>query len=313
MDKTTVRYPKVNLAIGYEVDPAWPQRPADLPWGAMPGLAVDAQDQVWLHTRSDVPVQAYTADGRFVRAWGQGLVGIAHHARVDREGNVWLADNGRHVVRKFTPAGELLLTLGTLDEPGCDETHLNGPTDMAITPAGDVFVSDGYGNFRVAHFDPKGRFVMAWGRMGVGPGEFNLPHTIGVDSRGRLYVACRNNVRVQVFDQEGRLLDEWRHLITPWGMCITPQDDIWIVGSSPMRWEPGQEQLGGPPKDQVFMRFDTQGKLRQLWTVPICPADRPQPGHCNMVHSIAVDSRGSLYVGDIAGRRAQKFVRLECG
>ena len=114
-----------------------------------------------------------------------------------------------------------------------------------------------------------------------------------------------------MFDYDGRFLDEWRNLITPWGMCITPKDEIWIAGSSPMRWEKDQEQLGGPPKDQVFMRFSPDGKVMQLWTVPKCADDDPKPGHCNMVHSIAVDSQGNLYAGDINGRRAQKFVRLE--
>ena len=184
MDNSSVCYPKINLAVGYEVDAAWPRKPADLPWGQMPGVAVDAEDQVWLHTRSEVPVQAFTADGRFIRAWGQGLFGSAHRVRVDTQGNVWLADNWRHVVRKFTPAGELLLTLGTLDVAGCDETHLNGPTDMTITSGGEIFVSDGYGNFRIVHFDSRGRFIKAWGTVGVEPGQFNLPHTIGVDSAG---------------------------------------------------------------------------------------------------------------------------------
>lgn len=310
-EPSTTVYPKVNLAIGYEVDPSWPQRPVGLAWAAVPGVAVDAKDQVWVFTRAEVPVQVFRSDGTFVRAWGQGLVKSAHHIKIDRQGHVWLADNLRHVVRKFTPEGELLTTLGTPDVPGCDETHLNGPTDMAITPSGDVFVSDGYGNSRVAHFDSRGRFVKAWGRLGVCPGEFSLPHTIGIDSTGRLYVACRNNVRVQVFDQDGRLLDEWRHLIVPWGMFVTPQDDIWIVGSSPMRWEKDQDQLGGPPKDQVFMRFSPDGRVRQLWAVPKAATGQEKPGECNMVHGVGVDSRGSIYVGDIAGRRCQKFVRLD--
>jgi hypothetical protein len=256
-------------------------------------------------------VQAYTPEGALLRAWGQGLSRSPHRIRIDTAGNVWLADNGLHVVRKFTPEGELLLTLGEPGVPGCDEKLLNGPTDMDFTASGDVFVSDGYGNARVVHFDKEGRFVKSWGRMGVEPGEFNLPHTLGVDSTGRIYVGCRNNVRIQVFDQEGRLLDEWRNLVTPWGMVITRDDEIWVVGSSPMRWEQGQEQLGGPPKDQVFMKFNTAGKLLQLWTVPKCSDDDPRPGACNMVHGVAVDSKGNLYVGDINGRRVQKFVRQE--
>jgi len=304
-------YPKINLAIGYEVDPRWPQRPETLSWGHMPGVAVDREDNVWLFTRSPVPVQVYTPEGGFVRAWGKGASGRPHYCRIDKTGHVWLADDGRHVVRKYTPNGELLLTLGILDVPGCDQRHLNGPTDVAIAPSGDVFVSDGYGNNRVVHFDPQGRFVKAWGELGVEPGQFSLPHAIGVDSNGRIYVAGRNNVRIQVFDFEGRFLDQWRNLMVPWGLCVTQDDEIWAVGSSPMRWQPDEEQLGGPPKDQLFVKFSPDGRVRQLWTVPSGRDGREQPGECNMVHGVAVDSKGNLYVGDIKGARAQKFVRLE--
>ena len=304
-------YPKINLAIGYEVDPSWPRRPEGLAWGHMPGVGTDNRDRVYLFTRAEVPVQVYDADGTFIRAWGRGIAGRPHHLEVDHEGNVWLADDGRHVVRKYTPEGELLLTLGTLDEPGCDATHLNGPTDMAITAEGEVFVSDGYGNNRVVHFDGDGHFINSWGELGVEPGQFSLPHAIAVDSRSRIYVAGRNNVRIQVFDAQGRFLDEWRNLIVPWGLCVTRSDEIWVVGSSPMQWEADKEQLGGPPKDQIFTCFDPEGRVRQLWTVPKVEDGQEYSGACNMVHGIGVDSQGNLYVGDIAGQRVQKFVRKE--
>ncbi|UCD30254.1 MAG: hypothetical protein JSV03_07235, partial [Planctomycetota bacterium] len=204
----------------------------------------------------------------------------------------------------------LLMTLGCLDKPGCDETHLNGPTDIAFGPQHDIFVSDGYGNNRVVHFDSNGRFIKAWGELGVERGQFSLPHCIGVDSQGHVYVGGRNNVRVQVFDADGNFLDEWRNLIVPWGICVTPADEIWMVGSTPMRWEDDQDQLGGPPKDQIFMKFNPDGKVLQLWTVPKGVDGREKPGECNMAHGLAVDSKGNLYVGDINGKRAQKFIRL---
>src|SRR5262249_37260005 len=134
---------------------------------------------------------------------------------------------------KFTPEGKLLLTLGTPGTAGRDSTHLNRPTDMVVTPAGDVFVADGYGNARVVHFDKSGKFVKAWGELGHKPGQFSIPHAIALDSKGRLYVADRNNVRVQIFDQSGKLLDEWRDVVVPWGFCVTKDDEIWVCGSSP--------------------------------------------------------------------------------
>jgi DNA-binding beta-propeller fold protein YncE len=302
-------YPRVNTAIAYAVDPAWPRKPAQVAWSDMPGVAVDSQDHVYLFTRAKPPVQIYDASGKFLRAWGEDTIKTAHHIRIDPSGKVWVADIGHHVVRKFTPEGKLLLTLGTEDHRGCDATHLDMPTDMAVTPSGDVFVADGYGNARIVHFDSKGKFVKAWGKIGSGPGEFSIPHSIVADSRGRLYVADRNNVRIQVFDQQGRLLDTWANLVVPWGLCMTRDDQLWVCGSSPMQWRKEDTALGCPPRDQVFMRFNTQGKLLQLWTVPKGKDGLEQPGELNWVHAIAVDSKGNLYAGDIKGKRAQKFVR----
>jgi DNA-binding beta-propeller fold protein YncE len=305
------KYPKVNVATAYEVDPKWPQRPDTAKWGQTPGIAVDAHDQVYVFTRAEPPVQVYDADGKFLRAWGGDSLKKAHHIKIDHEGNVWCADIELHVVRKFTPEGKLLLTIGTPEHAGKDSTHLNQPTDMAVTPAGDVFVADGYGNARVVHFDKAGKYVKEWGELGSKPGQFSIPHAIAVDSKGRLYVADRNNVRVQVFDQKGNLLDVWDNLITPWGFCVTKKDEIWVCGSSPMQWRATDDALGCPPKDQVFMRFNSDGKLLQLWTVPKGADGLERPGELNWVHCVAVDSKGNLYAGDIIGKRAQKFVRKE--
>lgn len=304
-------YPRIDTAVSYQVDPAWPKRPEGIAWGAMPGVAVDAKDNVWIFTRAVPPVQVYKAsDGSFVRAFGEKDLKTAHHIKIDQDGNVWLADIGRHLVMQFSPGGQLLRRLGTPDESGDDKTHFDQPTDMAVTPGGDVFISDGYGNNRVVHYDSSGKFVKAWGKLGTRPGEFSLPHAIALDSQGRLYVADRNNVRVQIFDQTGKLLDVWSNVITPWGFCMMPGDDVWVCGSSPMIWEPsGPEPLGCPPKDQLFARFTPAGKLVQMWTVPKGADGKEQPGDLNWVHGMALDSKGNIYAGDIIGKRIQKFVR----
>ena len=305
-------YPRVDTAVSYEVDPSWPKRPEGVQWAAMPGVAVDKQDNVWIFTRALPPVQVYRAsDGKFVRSFGDKEIKTAHHLKIDHDGNIWVADIGRHLVMQFTPGGKLLRRLGTPDVLGEDETHLNMPTDMAVTPAGDVFVADGYGNNRVVHFDSSGKFVKAWGKLGTRPGDFSLPHAIALDSKGRLYVADRNNVRVQVFDQDGKLLDNWSNIITPWGFCLMPNDDLWVCGSSPMVWaQAGKEEpLGCPPKDQLFARFTPAGKLVQMWTVPKGVDKKEQPGDLNWVHGMALDSQGNIYAGDIIGERIQKFVR----
>ena len=202
------------------------------------------------------------------------------------------------------------MTLGTVGEPGEDSTHLNRPTDVAVAPGGDTFVTDGYGNNRVVHFDERGQFVGTWGSLGSGPGQFSLPHSIALDSQGRLFVADRNNARVQVFDQAGRFLDEWRDLLVPWHIVITDRDEIYVCGSSPMRWPklpiPGLI-VGIPPKDQLVMVFTPDGRATRLCTFP----KGQRSGELDWVHALAVDRRGNLYLGDIQGRRAQKFVRLD--
>lgn len=301
--------PRVHMTPWYEVDPHWPERPAGIEWADMPGVAVDGKDQVWICTRAKPHVQLYSPQGKLLRSWDHELLDSVHYLRLDPTGNLWVADGKSHVVLQFTPEGRLLRCLGTPGEPGCDEKHFDRPTDMAVTPAGDVFVTDGYGNTRVAHFDSNGRFVKAWGKPGVGPGEFSLPHSIVVDSKGILYVSDRDNVRVQVFDQSGEFLAEWRNLLVPWGLWVSKDDEIWIAGSSPMPWRPDDINLGCPPKDQVFMKFDTSGKLQQLWTIPKGEDGKEKPGELNWVHGLALDSQGNIYAGDIKGRRVQKFVR----
>jgi len=303
------KYPRIDMAAGYQVDPTWPQRPDDVTWGAGTGVTVDKQDNVYVYTRGTPPVQVYDGKGRYIRGWGQDVLKSAHFIHIDPKGNVWAPDLDTHTVRKFTPTGKLLLTLGTEGKPGCDEKHFNLPTDIAVSPAGDVFIADGYGNNRIVHFDANGKFVKAWGKLGVKPGEFSIVHAIELDSRGRIYECDRNNARVQVFDRNGKFLAQWRNLLVPWGIHITPNDEIWICGSSPMRW-PKEGGFGGPPKDQLVMRFDADGKIHQLWTMPICPEGKEKPGELNIVHGIGVDSKGNVYLGDVGGKRVQKFVRL---
>lgn len=302
----------------YGVDPNWPKRPENISKkGWVAGLAIDAKDQVWFLKNCPDPIQVYTTDGEFVRTWGRGQFVNPHGLRIDPEGKVWVADFGLHVVQKFTPEGELLLTLGVRGQKGEDAAHFNMPTDMVITPTGDIFVTDGYGNRRIVHYDKDGEFVKAWGQYGTAPGSFVLPHTIVVDSKGKLYVADRNSGRIQVFNQDGKFLNQWANVIMPWGISINAQDDIWVCGSSPHWWK----RNGKFPeyKDQLFMRFSTDGHVRQIWHIPLGDigedknkpdVSRLKPGETVGVHCIAQDSKGNLFVGDIYGERAQKFVPI---
>src|SRR5262245_15332772 len=226
-------YPHVNATDTLRIDPDWPAPGDPAPRMKVTGVAVDAEDRVWVLGLGDPPLRRYDARGRYLGGWGAGTIGAGHQVRIDRAGHVWVADTARHVVHKFDADGNPLLTLGTPDRPGEDPEHFREPTDVAFGPGGDLFVTDGYGNARVAHFRADGTFVKAWGRRGHRPGEFNLPHGIVADRRGRLLVADRNNTRVQVFDADGRYLGQWANVALPWALCLTPKDEVWVCGSSP--------------------------------------------------------------------------------
>lgn len=307
-------YPKINLAPGYKVDPSWPQKPAGVSWRYVTGVAVDSADRVWVFNANDPPVQVYdAASGAYLFGWGTGLFKKPHFIHVDAAGNVWCVDYGNHTVRKFTERGQLLLTIGTPDIPGRDETHLNAPTDVAVAPNGDLFVTDGYGNNRIVHYDKHGRFIKSWGELGIGAGDLSQPHALAIDSNGLIYVCERNNCRIQIFDQDGRSLGQWRNLINPWGIVIMPNDEIIVTGSTPARWTE-RGNLGNPPHDQIIMKFDTTGRALELWAIPLCADGRWTPGATAWAHGIAADSKGNLYIGDVADNdaehRVQKFIRL---
>ena len=293
----------------YVVDTTWPRKPDHFKWSQMPGIAVDTRDQVYIFTRSQPAVQVYRVDGTFLRAWNIEDFGGAHYIRIGPEGNVWAANIKNHVVRKYNPEGKLLLTLGEVGRAGADQRHFDKPTDMAVLPTGDIFVSDGYGNRRIIHFDATGKYVNQWGQAGGKPGQFALPHSIVADSHGRLYVADRENARIQIFDTKGKLLAVWANIITPWGLCLTKNDEIWVCGSSPVRKDGTGEWIVTPPSDQMVMKLSQKGEV--LLRVPLSKTTVPpgKLGEVNWVHGIGLDSRSNLYLGDIQGGRAQKFSR----
>ncbi|UCC97378.1 MAG: 6-bladed beta-propeller [Phycisphaerales bacterium] len=290
------------------VDVTWPQKPDHFTWAQMPGITIDAQDQVHIFTRSQPAVQVYRTDGRFVRAWDMEDFAGAHFIRIDPAGNVWTANIESHTVRKYSSEGELLLTLGEPGHAGADQRRFDRPTDMAVLPSGDIFVSDGYGNRRIVHFDANGRYVDEWGTEGDGPGQFALPHSIVADSQGRLYVADRENARIQVFDSSGKLLAVWADLMTPWGLWITKDRELWVCGSSRVRKEGADEWLVTPPADQLLMKLNLKGEVLLRVPLPKTTVPPGKLGELDWVHGIALDTKGNLYLGDIQGSRAQKFL-----
>src|SRR4051812_34783156 len=191
--------------LHYRLVEQWAQFPPSVTkWEAATGVDVDSHDNVYVFQRNEaMPIMAFDRHGKFVRAWGQGLFKTTHFLRVDPAGAVWITDRGDMQAIKFSPEGKVLLTLGKKGETGDNTSHetFNGMADVAVAKNGDIFIADGEGpNTRVVKFFKDGRFIKWWGGKGTGPGEFDMPHSIAIDGKGRVYVADRSNNRIQIFD-----------------------------------------------------------------------------------------------------------------
>ena len=206
----------------YQVVHGWPQLPEGFSFGQVSGIGVDSHNHVFVfHRGKQHPLMIFDgATGKLIKSMGEGMFTNTHGLKVDEHHNIWLTDNGQHQVFKMSHDGEVLMVLGAKNVPGWDGKHFNRPTDIAIAPNGDFYVSDGYGNNRVAKFDAKGNFLFDWGTKGSGPGQFDLPHGIDLDPQGLVYVADRSNLRIQVFDSNGKFLTQWKspELGRPWNV-----------------------------------------------------------------------------------------------
>jgi DNA-binding beta-propeller fold protein YncE len=243
----------------YRRDANWARLPAGMTWGAVIGAEPGADGSIYVvHRcfenscagRPEPPILKFDPSGRLLKSWGAGAYIFPHGLHVDTQGNVWVTDaqakDGKgHQVFKYGADGTLLMTLGVAGEQGAggsDDRRLFQPTDVVTAANGDIFVTEGHvigGPInRISKWTREGRFVKAWGKSGTGPGEFDVPHAIALDSRGRLFVADRNNNRIQIFDQQGAFLDEWTQFGRPSGIAITGDDTIYVADSE--SWGPDE-------------------------------------------------------------------------
>jgi DNA-binding beta-propeller fold protein YncE len=318
----------------YRVEADWPQFPGDGPHGEAVAIACDRRDRVFVFFRGPQPVRVYEPDGRFVTGWGEGLFARPHGLFIGPDDTVWCTDDVDHTVRAFTPDGNLILTLGTSGRPSDTgaTSHdyrtirragppLNYPTNLALAPDGDLYVTDGYGNARVHRFAPDGRLVHSWGEPGSGPGQFHVPHGLAVDREGTVYVADRENSRVQLFSAEGVYRGEWTDVARPCQLYIDRDGWVYVaeLGFRAGRWPGTGQPPPGAPGGRVSI-FDRTGRLHARWgggDDPCAAGDFFAP------HGIWVDSQGSIYIAEVAlsgGGRAglvpaschtlQKFARL---
>jgi sugar lactone lactonase YvrE len=299
----------VTNELRYQVVEGWERLPAGFTHLDCVGVGVDSRDNVYLLTRDQARVIVYSPDGAFLRAWGEDIfTDRTHGLTVGPDNSVYCVDDGNHCVFRFSPTGELLQTIGTPGVPsatGYDGRTLesitggppfNRPTNLAVAPNGDLYVSDGYGNCKVHRFAPDGRLIQSWGAPGAGPGQFNLPHGIRVAADGRVLVADRENDRLQIFSPDGQFLEQWTDVQRPTNIAIDDEGCIYV---SELWWRVGQRsQVHGEitaDKPGRVSVFDAGGRLLARWGGP----DRCAPGNFVAPHDICVDSRGDLYVAEV--------------
>lgn len=299
----------------YQVVHGWPVLPEGRDLGAVSGVGIDSHDNVLVFHRNErtwpasdelvtTPIAFPTVTifdghtGRMLAEWGANQFAMPHGLTVDRNDNVWLTDVALQQVYKFSHDGRLLMTLGERGVAGNDAAHFNRVTDVAVAPDGTFFVSDGYRNRRVMKFAPMGEFLLQWGTKGNGPGQFALPHGIALDASGRVYVADRENDRIQIFDGSGHYISEWKgkDIGRPYDLRFAPDGTAVIAdgGEQPDKPPDRSGVVLVRPDGTVLERFGRWGNY---------------DGEFEMAHSIAVAHDGSLYVADITGKRVQKFVR----
>ncbi len=311
----------------------WPNLPEDLQLGQAAGLGIDSRGLVYVFHRGDrswgpTPSQVARertlwealwaslfdedparetvtqdtilaldpATGELRASFGAGRFRIPHGLTLDGDDNIWVTDVGLHQVFKFSREGVLMLTLGEAGQAGDDRTHFDGPTDVAVAADGTVYVADGYGNARVVKFSPEGTYLMTWGGRGAAPGQFNVPHGLATDARGRLYVADRGNARIQVFDGAGRFLYQIAgpEIGRPWAVDLGEDGTLYALD--------GGDQDAARPRSGL-LALTPEGEVRARWS-----GYGYEAGSLVWPHDLAVSSSSEVFVGEVLdANRVQKF------
>jgi len=285
--KGEVLSPPAAIAT-YREEKNWAQLPAGVKWGMMTAVDIDSKGTIYTFQRSEGgKVMAFDSSGKWLRTWGQGMFPSAHGLRIDAKDNVWVTDRKLQQVLKFSPDGQLLLALGQKGVEGDNNSMeaLNGPSDVAFAKNGDIFVSDGESsNTRVVKFSAKGKCLTYWGTKGSAPGQMEIPHSIVMDSKGRLYVANRGNKRVEIFDQSGGYMGVMKTVGTPYGLFMTKDDVLYTTDGTAEK------------EDLTAIDLKTSQVLAHF-------AGLEGP------HMLAVDGSGAVYVAETQGNTIKKLVR----
>ncbi len=285
----------------YELVDGWAKLPEGWTFSLVSDVAFNSQGRIYAFTRGKHPIIVFDKDGNFVTSWGYGefglspqLVSQSHGIFIGPDDEVYLTDAYQHVVRRYTPLGELEREWGTPGVPGV--THyrreFNMPTGVAIAPGGELYFSDGYGNRCVHKYSKDGEHLLTWGEPGNGPGQFAVVHNIGCDKTGRVLICDREKNSIQIFDPDGKHMETWTDVVAPGDVWITDDNTIYVV------------EQGASGRVSVF---SPEGKL-------ISRFSGSPGGVLEAPHGICVDDEGSIYVaeigGDGRGQRLQKFAQV---
>ena len=284
MIKTFVFLSGLFLALAlraqeYVMDPDWPKPlPEGIEWGQVPNVTIDREGFIYAFHRSDPPVLKFDTEGNLVDSFGSAQwVARPHGFRLTPEGDIWTTDYQRqsgHTITKIDTEGNILLRLGARGFAGTGPNTFNGPADVAQAEDGSFFVADGHWNNRIVKFNASGRYLLEWGGKGSGPGQFDVPHTILIDRRGRVFVGDRSNERIQLFTQQGEYLTEWDQFGRPSGMFIDHEDVLYVA-------------------DYEKLRGVTYGNAENGEVLGFIEGSEPE--------GVVVDMDGNVYTGEVTG------------
>lgn len=304
----------------YRTVEGWFQMPAGRTMGSTSAVFVAPGGHIWVAERcgantcagSDVaPLLEFDTAGKVVSSFGAGMFQFPHGIWIEPDGSIWLTDgqgaNGKgHQVFKFSPQGKVLMTLGKAGVAGDGPDTFNQPNAVAVSANGDVFISDGHnagrGNARVLKYSKDGTFIKQWGGHGSGPGQFEVPHTLAFDSKGRLFVGDRANNRIQIFDQDGKFLDEWKQFGRPSGIFIDRNDAMYVTDSE----STDRDGYGHNPGWKRGIRI---GSAKDGSVTAFIPDPSPGAGATSAAEGVAADAKGNVYGAEVGPKDVKKYVR----
>lgn len=300
--------------VQYELVNNWPELSKDFVLGQPTGIGIDMDDNIFVFHRAgrlwtdpfpdsliskNTVIELDNESGKIINSWGANYFIMPHGLTVDNQNNIWLTDVGLHQIFKFSHDGKLLMKLGEAKVPGNDSSHFNLPTDVAVASDGSFYVSDGYGNSRVVKFSSTGKYIREWGTFGKKPGSFIIPHGIDIDQNNTIYVADRQNNRVQLFDSIGNFLIEIKNdaqVEQLPSVAIDKENQLFAIDYDSTR--KADSKANGSTIFDFDNSFNPQNHFGASGS-----SDRVS----SWFHDLAIDSKGNIYVGDITGLKILKF------